>query len=330
MMMKENYKKLVKASESYRLNSEENLTSNLLDYIQKRVIANKQQIEELLSKNEISFKQLEEAIRDESEEKSHYKDYTTIAISQDGFLSTALKMPVGIIAVEVYDTLEVIKYYIKAIKSKNAIAISDIEYNEYNVKSLILLIIKEALKKFGIDENLIMLLPYEECFYKYFDEVLYTHDENGEKLSQIKIEKKDNSENLYVYLENEELKQEAEKNENAKILKGDINEVIEQINCSGGKGAVIYTKDSTIAYKFINIVKCDNVFVNTNLVNIKEKKKCSDFWYEYRNIIIPMPSEMFEKVTEENETVQERNELTIVQNESILDKMKNWLKKLFK
>jgi hypothetical protein len=108
-------------------------------------------------------------------------------------------MPVGVIAVEAYDTLEVIKYFIRAIKSRNAIVISDIEYDDTSIKFLILEIIKEALTKFGIDKNLIMILPYEECYYDYFDRVIFTYDKYGKFLSKLKIQEKE-SPNKYIYI----------------------------------------------------------------------------------------------------------------------------------
>jgi len=86
-------------------------------------------------------------------------------INEERFIFTTLLMPIGTIAVEAYDTIEVIRYLLRAIKTRNGIAISDVEYDEQSVKYLIFEIIKEALKKFDIDENLIMILPYEDCFY---------------------------------------------------------------------------------------------------------------------------------------------------------------------
>ena len=232
----------------------------------------------------------------------------------------------------VYDTQEVIKWYIRAIKSRNAIAISDVEYAEDNVKSLVLLIIKEALKKFGISENLIMLLPYDECFYEYFDKVIYTYDDVGNHLEVPKIEGKEKTEEMYVYLEDESFKDEATKNRNAIMVTGNIDEVIENINKKKSKGAVIYTKDVNKAYTFINLVNSQNVFVNANLENVQDTIRKDKLLYEYKNIIIPIPQEatkelMYNSVNDENDKSEEK--ALVAKEEGILGKIKEFLRKLF-
>ena len=236
-------------------------------------------------------------------------------------------MPIGVIAVEAYETKEVIKYYIKAIKSRNAIAISDVEYGENNVKTLILIIIKEALKKINIKEDLIMLLPYEECFYEYFDKVIYTYDKEGKKLETPKVEEKERTNELYVYIEDSSLEEEARKNQNAKILKGNVDEVIEKINEKKTKGAVIYTKNANMAYKFINLVKSQNVFVNTNLENIEKPTRKDGLLYEYENIIIPIPQEVKKEII--NEIKNKETSLIVKEKKGILEKIKHFLEKIF-
>jgi len=315
-MLKENILKLKKANKEYTLNSEYELTENLFKYVKERIVANKKEIEELIKEKEenINIQQITEIFNIKDEDL--YKNYKDLTINKN-FLSTYIDMPIGVIAVECYDTIETIKYFAKAIETRNAIAISDVEYDEYNVKSLILIIIKEALRKFNIDENLIMILPYEECFYEEFDEVIYTYDKEGNTLKTPNISKKQYGNKNYVYIEDEELRNEAIKNEDTEILKGNIEEVIEKIGKQNA--AVIYTKNSEKAYKFINQVKCKNVFVNTNLENIKEVKENTGIFYETKRIIIPIPQEEKKEIMD----------LT-VQKKSIISKIKDLLKKLFK
>ena len=233
----------------------------------------------------------------------------------------------------VYDTQEVIKWYIRAIKSRNAIAISDVEYAEDNVKSLVLLIIKEALKKFEISENLIMLLPYDECFYEYFDKVIYTYDDKGNRLETPRVEGKKETDEMYVYLENDIFKDEADKNHNAIMVTGKVDEVIEKINRNKTRGAVIYTKDVNKAYTFINLVHSKNVFVNANLENVQDTIRKDDILYEYKNIIIPIPQEVKNEIihnSEEHETNKNEEKALVVKEEGVLGKIKEFLRKLFK
>ena len=143
-MMKDNIYKLKEASRDYRLNNKYELTKDILKYIKDRIKVNESEIRELikLQKENISYEDIFDIIDKEIEKEDSYKRYAKLKINQDKFLSTCIAMPIGVIAIEVYDTQEVIKWYIRAIKSRNAIAISDVEYAEDNVKSLVLLIIK--------------------------------------------------------------------------------------------------------------------------------------------------------------------------------------------
>ena len=334
-MMKDNIYKLKEASREYRLNNQYELTKNILKYIKDRIKVNESEIRELikLQKENISYEDIFSIVNKEIEEDDSYKRYAKLKINKDKFLSTCIAMPIGVIAIEVYDIQEVIKWYIRAIKSRNAIAISDVEYAEDNVKSLVLLIIKEALKKFEISENLIMLLPYDECFYEYFDKVIYTYDDVGNHLEVPKIEGKEKTEEMYVYLEDESFKDEATKNRNAIMVTGNIDEVIENINKKKSKGAVIYTKDVNKAYTFINLVNSQNVFVNANLENVQDTSRKDQLLYEYKNIIIPIPQEATKEVmhsSENDENNKSEEKAMVIKEEGMLEKIKEFLRKLFK
>lgn len=333
--MRENISKLRKATNNYRLNNNYEITENLLKYIQERIIANKNEIEELikLKKEKYKYEDIKNGINEEIEKEIKYKDYRRMYINKEKFISTSLLMPVGVIAVEAFDTIEVIKYFIRAIKSRNSIAISDVEYDEQSVKFLILEIFKVALEKFGIDKNLIMILPYEECFYKYFDKVIYTYDEIGKKLSENKYDYKEESGRQYIYIEDEKLEEIAQKdNTDEEVVYGDIEEVIEKINETYSQGAVIYTNDPQMAYKFINLVHSKNVMVNASLQNVENIRKSSNEMYEYKNIILPIPRELMEEIEREvEEQVSEEiyeNSLVKV-NEGIFEKIIRFFRRIF-
>lgn len=352
-MMKDNYEKLKKASVNYRLNSTYNLAENIISYIESRIVANKEEIQKLIEvrKEDVTYEEIESAIKNEIAEDVENKAYKNMAINKDNFLSAMMLMPVGVIAVEAFDTVLVVKYFIKAIKSKNAIAISDVEYDEQSSKFLILEIIKEALRKFEIDENLICILPYEECFYKYFDKVIYTYDESGDKLIENKYDIKESDSKKYVFIEDEDLEKNALKDnqgEEFEVLKGNADEAIEKINQGYSEAAVIYTKNPEVAYKFVNLVHCRNVFVNTSLQNAKKVEQSIDELYEYKNVILPIPQKELDEMIKETENIVQESGETVEQEstevakneenkevalqvipERLIDKIKTFLRRIF-
>jgi hypothetical protein len=326
---------LKKAQIEYALFEKSDITEKLLQYILTRIEANKDEIEKLqkIRNERYSYERIIDCVRKELEEDIRYKDYGKMYINQAHFLNTTLLMPVGVIAVEAYDTLEVIKYFIRAIKSRNAIVISDIEYDDTSIKFLILEIIKEALTKFGIDKNLIMILPYEECYYDYFDRVIFTYDKYGKFLSKLKIQEKESpNKYIYIYIENSMFEGIVKKdNENYKyeIVTGDFETAIEKINKEKCKAAVIYTANGELAYKFINMVKGENVFVNSSLENVIEVPKSENVLYQYKNIIIPIPQEVTRNGKEKNVVYKNEEKSLVKVNTGILDKIKMWLKNIF-
>lgn len=287
-MMEKEYKKAKNAYEKYNLNDEYGIEDKVLKYINERIEKNKEQIEEIIKiygKKE-KYEEIEKVIKEEINKKTEYKKQVNLLKRVDGFVSAKYKVSIGVVAVECYEVLEIVRYIIRGIKTRNAIIISDIEYEEKDEKNLILLIIKEALKKYGIDENLIQIMPYEECEYEKCDKVIYTYD-NKEK-----IDKKE-SNKLYIYVENEDLREEAnkeykiekEKGNIVEIVDGNINEAIDRINREISIGAVIYTKEAKKGYKFVNLVKSKNVFVNSTLQNIEEMEKSNDELLRYKKIM---------------------------------------------
>ena len=240
-----------------------------------------------------------------------------------------IMVPEGIIAVEAYEPLEIIKYWIKAIKSRNAIAIASVDYDETSIESLILIIIQEALSKFNLDKNLIMYMPYEECFYEYFDKVIYTYNKKG--ISEKKIEKKEiNKEQykkIYVYIEDEYFRQEVEKNKGAEIIEGEIDDILRIIK--GAKCTSIYTRSSEKAFQFINLADSRNVFVNTSIENSIEPIKSDDELFKYKNIIIPLPKGLIKEIpkeidkTEINKNIDNYESTQLVKyKESLWEKIK--------
>lgn len=289
-MMEKEFNSAKKAYEEYNLNTSYNLTLNLLRYIYERIQANKNEIEEILrmNKRKYRYSDLIKNVKKWVSEKIEYKSQINVKKIDNKFISAIYKTAIGVVAVECYDFLGCVKYMIESIKTRNAIIISDVEYFEKDDKNLILMIIQEALKKFEINENLIQIVPYEECDYTKCDKVIYTYDNKN-----IKNREKNETDDLYVYIETEELKKEAldefnyqkSKGNNVYLIEGNDREFLEKINKSRSKGVVIYTKNKELAYKFLTLVNSKNVFINCTLDYIENVKKCDNELLENKKIM---------------------------------------------
>ena len=256
-MMEKEYSKAKKVYEEYNLNSKYNLTENILKYIKQRIEANKEEIQKLMEvfKRKISYEDIKNEIEKEIEEGMEYKKQVNIKKREDGFVSAEYMVSIGIVGLECYDVKESVKYMIRAVKTRNALIISDIEYEENDDKHLIAYIINEAIKKYEMTEDLIQIIPYEECDYEKCDKVICTYDKKNKS-------QKEETNKMYVYVEEEELRKEAEeeyniekeKGKEIELVDGEMDEVIEKLNEKINYGVVIYTKDPKKGYKFINLV----------------------------------------------------------------------------
>lgn len=242
---------------------QENIEKDVTKYITERIKANQDSIDKLLkiTKETLDINNILEKLNAESK----YKAQKTITMDANGFVNGTLITAKGVLLKEESNVEKVIQIYIDAILSRNAVVIADKAYSEISVKKLILEIMQIALEKFGVDKNLIQLLPSEEVSNKEFN----TYKE---------------TKNKYVYLENKEFEKEVDEKY---LIEGEVDEVIEKINEEGiCDCAVIYTQDKEKAYKFLNRVNSKNVFVNTKLENMKEDIEIDD-WYIYKNVIYP-------------------------------------------
>jgi len=263
-MMNEKNIELGKSAYYNYIEKEENIENEIIKYIGERIKANEQEIGRLveITKEKINIKKIEKVLKKES----RYKVNKAIVMDSNNFISGTLITPKGLILKEESNVEKVVEIYIDSILSRNAIVVSDMEYSEISVKRLILEIIQIALEKFGVDKNLIQLVPYEEVNEEEFNMYVETKE-------------------IYIYLEDEEFREEVE-NEKY-LITGEIDTVIDKINSHGiCECAVIYTKDREKAYKFINGVNGKNVFVNTKIANKKEEIKIDD-WYIDKRIIYP-------------------------------------------
>lgn len=184
------------------------------------------------------------------------------------------------------DKLEIIKNIFKAITTKNALVVIEDDYNEYSIENFILLIVKEALKKLEIDENIVQIVEKNKILdeeISKFDLVL-----KNQKI----INSKQYSDKIYVYQEDEyfdeivkdEIKKLQLSGKSVELIKGNFDNAINKINVTNNYATSIYTKDRKKAYEFINMVNSKNVFFNSTLANARDNKKCENIFYKLKNI----------------------------------------------
>lgn len=325
---------LTEVYEQYNLDNRYEIENRILSYIGSRILENRESIENIIEllEEKITFNDIIRVFNEEANLGSKYKDSSTIRKLDNGFVYGYFKSSVGNIAVEVENVLDVLRYYVRAIKSRNAIVIADREYSEINLKSALLVIFCEAIAKFGLSKNLIMLVPFEECFYDEFDKVI--DNENNV------IESKKEKLKFYLYLQDkffeDNVKQELEDMKvqglDVEILEGEFKEVVDKINKEHPKGAGIYTKDAKLGYNFLNLVKSSNVFFNSSLLNYENLKEEEDGLYRNKKIMYPfIQRQDIEKIESLKEEEKINEEIDIVkQNLALTVKKENsWYKRIF-
>lgn len=288
-MLEKEIEKLNKAYSEYNLEKREDISTKILNYIRDRLIKNKEDIEKISEIfHDISYDRLMEVFLEEISKPEIYKKQKSLKELENGFVYGIYTTSVGNVVVETSTTVQVLRYFIYAIQSRNTITISDLEFVENDLKHVLLLIFSEAIEKFGINRNLINILPYEECYYDKFDLVINLEKEEV-------IRKKEISK-LYIYNTSnkfdEEIKEEIKYLENCnkeyEILSGNFEEVVSKINENIPIGTVIYTDDAQDGYKFINLIHSKNVFVNTSFIEVDENiKEIDNPLYMNKKIMYP-------------------------------------------
>lgn len=338
MMLERELCLLNSAYESYNLDERKNISDEILRYIRERIVENKELIEKIInsSKENITFDELLNAYDEEVKKQGKYKFENKIIKLENNYEYKIYTVPIGNIVVECSNSLTALKFYINAIKSRNTITISDTKYREVSLKSALLIIFCEALSKFEIDMNLIMLIPYEECFYENYDKVIYA-DSN-----KISIQK-EVTDKVFIYVEDESFKEVIKKeklslgfyNKQYEILTGDFYEAVHKINEKLSQGASIYTENSELATKFINLVHSKNVFVNSSLIEMELIEDVHEDLYMRKKVMYPLDMDVVEENTLKEEITSEiLDNMQLVKQETspwyikILESIKNFLKNL--
>jgi gamma-glutamyl phosphate reductase len=278
-----------KAFENYAVATEYQISEKICEYLKERIKLNKDNIQEIikLAHANITFEEILNILQQEYEEIYKYKQtIKSIKIDEKYALSEYLA-PLGVIAVETEEVTNIISNIFKAISTRNAIILLSNKCIPYGLENLILVIVQEALNKFGIDSNIIQILKPENIPNEDREkiDVLVTYD--GQVVTKIKQDK------LYIYKHddyfneviNEEVKKLKELGKNVEVLTGDIDACIDKINEGINEGVSIYTQDRKQGYMFINKVHSKNVFFNATLQNITDTTKSDLIYYMAKNII---------------------------------------------
>ena len=352
----EEIKLLNNAFRIYNLNDIPDLSKRVLDYILLRLIDNKQNFEKMIEmlKTDITFNDILNTFNDAYKENDFYKKSNSYKQGTD-YYSGDFPVPIGNIVVETNNVLDVIKYFVGGIKSRNTITISQTEYYELSLSNMVLIIFVEALAKFNISRNTLMILPYEECMYEEFDEIIEI--ENG----KVSIKQKSFSPKYVIYIEDHafdsEVKTEMEKltarNIDFELIDGSLESVLEKIKKKKSKGVAIYTKNSDIAYDFITLANSQNVFVNSSLLNAEElndktnkfyyKKKImypsgqkiniDEYYKEYTNKFREIKTDLFAKEKTDNNLAENNKKYdTDIENNtetSLIEVVNPWYKQIF-
>lgn len=275
----------------YNLNTDEKVSNKVLKFIRKRLLKNQKELETLIEvfKEEIKFDDLIACFDKEMEEPELYKKEKVMKKVGNEFYYGTYTTSVGNILVETTSSVNVLKYFVKAIKSRNSITISDIEYHENNLKNAILLIFQNALEKYKINTHLLNIMPYEECNNEYFDKVIL-EDENKV------VNNKSQSDYSYIYLADEifasmavnDLSRLSNKGKKVEILKGEFTDVVNRINSETTFSTCIYTENRDLAINFINLAQAENVFVNASLDEAEDLEDIDDEFYTKKKVMYPI------------------------------------------
>ena len=258
-----------RAYRKYVINNDKNVSNDVFQYIENRIYANETEIRQLIDMNDdkIKFEDILSCIEKEKANTNQFKTKNP----KTGYFN----VPVGVIGIECADAKDAIESIFKAISTRNSIMILHNNYNKYSTESLVLLITKECLKNFYIDDNIVQMFGKEEIDTSKLDKVIY---KNGENVTR------NTANTIYIYQENDEygddVQNEIERLKGSKLYKsydirpirGEFGNVINYLNNTEKNASAVcmYTNNTQKAYKFINWTNSPNVFVNTGI------RKCNE------------------------------------------------------
>ena len=270
-----------KAFRKYSINNVKNISSNVIEYTMQKLEENEHQINQIIKINEdfITYDEIVEMLNSEYNHIKKFKSKTKIA--------GAYKFPIGVIGVECDSAREAISSIFKAISSRNAVIVLHDNYNKYSTESLVLLIVKECLKNFYIDDNIVQMFPKEEIDLKKLNKYV----------SRNASIENDRDQSIYIYQDDdiysEDVKKEVERLQNSEIyktfdikpIKGEFRDVVNYLSSNKASAVCMFTDNKQRAYKFINWIDSPNIFINSEVVGCKKITGNHNAFYSAKYIV---------------------------------------------
>lgn len=278
------------AFRKYVINNKKNISLDILNYIEEKLYENESKIDKIIeiNQNSITFEDILGLLQEYKQKINNFK----LRNKKTGHY----QVPIGVIGVRCNSIKDCIDNMFNAITTRNAIIILDENYNKYSTESLLLLIIKECLRNFYIDDNIVQMTTKGEINLNQVDKcVNFVNELSSKTDSKTSFENFENT--IYLYKEDDsfedEVKNEVEKLQNMEkykrskiqIITGDFANVVDFLNKSKTYAVCIYTNNSHRAYKFINWVNCENVFVNTGIKDPKIVSKGDNEYFMYKYVL---------------------------------------------
>ena len=136
------------AFRKYVINNKKNISLDILNYIEKKLYENESKIDKIIeiNQNSFTFEDILGLLQEYKQKINNFK----LRDKKTG----QYQVPIGVISVRCNNTKDCIDNMFNAITTRNAIIILDENYNKYSTESLFLLIIKECLRNFYIDDKI--------------------------------------------------------------------------------------------------------------------------------------------------------------------------------
>lgn len=294
-------KEIVEARSAFRkyvINNKKNISLDILNYIEEKLYENESKIDKIIeiNQNNITFEDIQMLLQEQKQKVSNFK----LRDKKTG----RYKVPIGVIGARCTNIKECVENMFNAITTRNAIIILDENYSKYSTESLILLIIKECLRNFYIDDSIIQMVEKETIDLTKVDKCVNFDNKLDSKIdfkSRVELDSKLNFGNfedvIYLYKEDDsfedEVKCEVEKLKNLekyknckiKVITGEFANVVDFLNKNKVYAVCMYTNNSHRAYKFINWVNCGNVFVNTGIRCCKNDVNSDNEYFNYKYVL---------------------------------------------
>lgn len=271
-----------RAYRKYVINNTGKISEDIFSYVSDKIYENEDEIKKIIeiNKDSISFLDIIKIIDEEKKSINQFK-------LRNKDLSY-YQVPVGVVGVLCQNTKQAISGMLKAISTRNAVIILQDKYNKYSTEALICLIIQECLKNFYIDDNLVQIVDKIEIDLSKIDRIINTSND---------VEREKHTNKIYVYQEDETFAnsviREVKRLElldkysdfDIEVIKGNFRNVIDYLNDRKAFTVCMYTNNSQKAYKLMNWVGAENVFINTGVLDGIGEIKCDNAYLNFKFVL---------------------------------------------